>query len=71
MNTNSTQMLCVLQLKYLTADPFDLLIGEPIIVRVQAINRIGSGQFSEPITTVNMTTIKKELTNFFPDIKPA
>ena len=34
MNTNSTQMLCVLQLKYLTAEPFSLLIGEPIIVRV-------------------------------------
>jgi hypothetical protein len=43
MNTNSTQMLCSIQLRYLTVEPFSLQIGWPIFVRVSAKNIIGSG----------------------------
>ena len=64
--TNAMSTSCHMKLNFLVEEPFNLVVGQPLSVRVAAKNSVGNGAFSKPSLLEMNEVIASELQNKFP-----
>ena len=67
-HADSTESECRLKMSLLWERPYSLQVGDKVVVRVQARNVIGVGEFSMEKTVEVNEVVEKELRSLFPSI---